>query len=65
MYLPPYSPHLNPIEIVFHEIKEWMRRHRDMGLELESDFELFIHMAMAETATARKAKAYFRECRYK
>jgi transposase len=65
MYLPPYSPHLNPIEMAFHEIKEWMRRHREIGIELENDFEVFVHMAMAETASARKAKGYFRECEYK
>jgi transposase len=29
LYLPPYSPDLNPIEPAFHCLKQWMRRNRD------------------------------------
>ena len=32
-YLPPYSPNLNPIELVFHELKEWMRYNRAMATQ--------------------------------
>jgi transposase len=27
IYLPPYSPDLNPIEQAFHLVKAWLRRH--------------------------------------
>ena len=30
-YLPPYSPDLNPIKMSFHELKEWMRKERELG----------------------------------
>lgn len=26
-YLPPYSPDLNPIEMTFHNLKQWLRSH--------------------------------------
>lgn len=29
IYLPPYSPDLNPIEQAFAFLKGWLRRHRD------------------------------------
>lgn len=31
MYLPPYSPDYNPIELSFHLLKQWLRRHRDLA----------------------------------
>jgi hypothetical protein len=31
LYLPPYSPHLNPIEQSFHLLKQWLRRWRDLA----------------------------------
>jgi transposase len=31
LYLPPYSPHLNPIEQTFHLLKQWLRKHRDLA----------------------------------
>ncbi|KAI5237967.1 hypothetical protein E4T42_09104 [Aureobasidium subglaciale] len=31
LYLPPYSPHLNPIEHTFHLLKHWLRKHRDLA----------------------------------
>ncbi|THX80383.1 hypothetical protein D6D04_04621 [Aureobasidium pullulans] len=39
LYLPPYLPHLNPIEQTFHLLKQWLRRWRDLaptpeGMEL-------------------------------
>jgi len=27
IFIPPYSPHLNPIEAVFSQFKAFMRRH--------------------------------------
>lgn len=28
-FLPPYSPEFNPIEEIFHTLKEWIRRHQE------------------------------------
>jgi len=33
VYLPAYSPQYNPIELTFHLLKQWMRRHRDLAPE--------------------------------
>ena len=30
LYLPPYSPDLNPIETAFSALKSWLRRYRDI-----------------------------------
>jgi transposase len=64
VYLPPYSPHLNPIEMAFHELKEWMRKNRNMGYDLEEDFEVFIHLAMGAICSSATARRYFRSCGY-
>ena len=34
-YLPPYSPDLNPIEMLFNELKAWMRRNREISYEYD------------------------------
>lgn len=63
-YLPPYSPHLNPIEMSFHELKEWMRKHREIGYQYEEEFHTFINLGMAAICPARTAKEYFKKCGY-
>jgi len=30
-YLPAYSPDFNPIEITFHLLKAWMKKHRTLA----------------------------------
>jgi hypothetical protein len=35
IYLPPYSPDLNPIEQAFSSIKAWLRRHETEALRPE------------------------------
>ncbi|EGO03069.1 hypothetical protein SERLA73DRAFT_47551, partial [Serpula lacrymans var. lacrymans S7.3] len=32
VFLPPYSPDLNPIESAFPSIKMWLRRHSGEGI---------------------------------
>ena len=64
-YLPPYSPHLNLIEMAFYELKEWIRRNREMGYKLEEDFEAFIHLAMGAIYSPATARRYFRSCSYR
>src|SRR5579871_1405136 len=57
LYLPPYSPDLNPIEPTFYCLKQWMRRIRDYALrydnlEAESKFSAFLISACEDfTAT--------------
>lgn len=60
VYLPPYSPDLNPIENAFSKIKQLLRsaRHRAMG-PLWTDTQRIL-----DAVTASDAAGYFRHCGY-
>jgi transposase len=47
LYLPPYSPDLNPIEQTFNVLKAWIRRHMDEA-PLFSDFGAFLAYAVEQ-----------------
>ncbi|KLO15011.1 hypothetical protein SCHPADRAFT_282559 [Schizopora paradoxa] len=68
VYLPGYSPDLNPIEEAFSSIKAWMRRNRDFVLgELSgrpgADPYVMIWDAVF-SVTAEKAKGWFKHSGY-
>jgi transposase len=60
LYLPPYSPDLNPIEPAFSKLKQLMRSaaHRTMDA-LWTDVQ-----RMLDCITAKDADGYFRHCGY-
>lgn len=60
MYLPPYSPDLNPIEPAFSKLKQLLRSasHRTMD-GLWRDMQ-----RMLDRVTASDAQGYFRHCGY-
>jgi transposase len=60
LYLPPYSPDLNPIELAFSKLKQLMRSaaHRTMDA-LWSDTQ-----RMLDEITASDADGFFRHCGY-
>lgn len=60
LYLPPYSPDLNPIEPAFSKLKRLIRsaKHRTVG-ELWGTVQ-----TMLDRITARDAEGYFRHCGY-
>ncbi|KAF8840028.1 hypothetical protein BDN67DRAFT_693348 [Paxillus ammoniavirescens] len=63
MFLPPYSPDLNPIEYSFSAVKYYLCRHwRQFP---ESEFPI-VDLAEACTlaVTAGKTEKWFRECGY-
>jgi transposase len=64
LYLPPYSPDLNPIEQSFSQLKAWMRRNQRMADLLHGQFEIFIRMAIQRTMGRRGAWGHFRKCGY-
>ncbi|KAL4258543.1 Transposase IS630-like protein [Pleurotus pulmonarius] len=62
VFLPPYSPDLNPIEESFSCVKAWIRRHWDRMQAMDP----FIGILEATTAvTAVKAKEWYRHSGYK
>lgn len=68
LYLPPYSPDLNPIEECFSFIKHFIRRH---GVEFRSFIELgdelrpflFLYRAL-DTVTADACRGWFSHSGY-
>jgi hypothetical protein len=62
IFLPPYSPDLNPIETAFGTIKSWMKRNRDfMNVCIDPIHALMIACAQI---TSDMAKSYFQESVY-
>ena len=68
VYLPAYSPDLNPIEEVFSSIKSWLQAERDYVLGELSDSPEANPFAMiwkaVYTVTAEKARGWFQDCGY-
>ena len=67
LYLPAYSPDLNPIELAFLSIKVWLCAHRDcVNIELESD-DGNIYNAFWEavySVTGEHARDWYKHCGY-
>ena len=61
LYLPPYSPDLNPIEKVFSKVKDFLR-----SAAARTEAALYDAIAIAlETVTARDCANVFRSCGYR
>ena len=60
IYLPPYSPDLNPIEYSFSGLKAWMRANRELAKEFNDFFEGFLELAVELCGIEKHAKSYFR-----
>lgn len=67
LYLPPYSPDFNPIELAFSTIKGWLRTNRDrVNQEFGSEDGVVynIFWEAVYTVTAEHAKGWFKHCGY-
>jgi len=62
VYLPPYSPDLNPIEQAFSSIKAWLRRHEKEAVRPEMRPWL-IHQATL-SVTVQDAEGWILNCGY-
>lgn len=60
VYLPPYSPDLNPIELAFAKLKSLLRRAAARTIE---DLENII-AGLLDQFQPRECQAYFRHCGY-
>ena len=60
LYLPPYSPDFNPIELAFSKLKTWLRTARTRTREAQ---ESVIQTAM-DWITGYDAKNWFDHCGY-
>lgn len=67
LYLPPYSPDFNPIELAFSSIKAYVRRAGVLGHDSEdiNDTYAYIHLLEAAySVTAESAQGWFHHCGY-
>jgi hypothetical protein len=67
IYLPAYSPDLNPIEEAFSSIKAWLRGHRDYILdEIEGDGgdPYRVIWDTIYSVTPEDAYGWFQHCEY-
>ncbi|KAF8817350.1 hypothetical protein BYT27DRAFT_7075182 [Phlegmacium glaucopus] len=69
MFLPPYSPDYNPIELAFSSIKAYVWRHGELGRQdvdqNANDNYVYLHLYDAAfSITADHALGYFHHCGY-
>jgi transposase len=67
LYLPSYSPDLNPIELAFSKIKAWLRSHRErINREFQSGEGIVydIFWEAVHSVSAEHAKGWFKHCGY-
>lgn len=64
MYLPPYSPDLNPIEEAFSKIKHFIRRHRDYYSATDGSGIMFDMYEVVDIITPHDAAGYLAHAGY-
>lgn len=67
LYLPPYSPDFNPVELAFPTIKEWLDAnsdHIDREFESESGTAYDVLREAVHAITAEQTKGWFKNCGY-
>ena len=68
VFLPPYSPDFNPIELAFSAIKAHIRRngsHLRRTMSTKDDIDVFQFLQRAVySVTAEDAKGWFKHCGY-
>ena len=57
LFLPPYSPDLNPIELAFSTIKSWLRKYNEF-INLFNNLKYPLMLACAQI-TSQMAKSFY------
>ena len=59
-FLPPYSPHFNPIEMTFSVLKAWVRRHfHETWPHFEGTFGEYLRYAVGWSQCDRFPREHF------
>lgn len=64
IYLPPYAPQLNPIEVCFGRLKRWIQRHANLAFPLYPEKVLEVAMPLC-IKTENGTGGEFSYCGYK
>ncbi len=67
MFLPPYSPDYNPIELAFSSIKSYVRRQQVLGGLANADDDIYVYLHLIEAAYSigpSHALGYYHKCGY-
>jgi transposase len=67
MFLPSYSPDLNPIELTFSSIKAWLRANRErvnQEMEAENGTVYNALWQAVHSVTPEKARGWYKHCGY-
>jgi hypothetical protein len=64
VYLPTYSPHLNPIELFFNTLKYHLNRHHSHELRTQAGALVAIAKAITAKACPMAALGYYSHCGY-
>lgn len=64
IFLPPYSPQLNPIEICFGLLKRWIQKNANLVFPLYPEKVLEIAMKKCTVAIPRELSSTFSHCGY-
>ena len=62
LHLPPYCPHLNPIELGFGQLKKWIQTHANVAFPV--DPETVLNVAFRRCCNQKVAKNFFKHCGY-
>ena len=60
IFLPPYSPDFNPIEMAFKQMKSWLKTNQDIAIQHPKEALL----QAAESVTSETAMNYLIACGY-
>ena len=63
IFLPPYSPDLNPIEAAFSSIKYYLKEHEKLLQTIPNPFAV-IYSSFNDSITAEKCKKWIQNCGY-
>lgn len=61
MFLPPYSPGDNPIELTFSILKAWIRRHFQRVRPTFESFGAFLRFAIEQSGCDNYGEKHFRK----
>jgi transposase len=67
MFLPSYSPDLNPIELAFSSIKAWLRVNHDRVNQAMESKDGSVYNALwqaVHSVTPEKARGWYKHCGY-